>query len=1054
MAVTLAACLVFVMAFSMSSLTDKTMLTTLEPLAKTASQTVEVSVHSLSDNLFLLRDNDVLSAHPGSTPEKEAILTKAASGIEFVWIGVYDEDGKQLVGTVDAPENIHGRKLFTSIQKTGILAIDDTSVGKTGLDLVLGLPLHPPRIVDAVQEGCYLFGSYKYEVLSDVLDTINIGTNGSTFIFNNQTGSIVAHRNLEKVFNREDAATALGFGVESEAAFAAMKDGQTGAVTLRTDSGKRYMSFSPIRGTQWTLVIEASRADFMLPARVGIMTSIALTVAVLVVFTAILSVFVSRNLSIPLAAITGNAHSLAQGQFNYAIPAKIEARKDEIGQLARAFISMSASVRGVIGSLAHLAQAVKAGELETRADCSSFHGGYNLIVSSINDTLSTFCSHLDTMPSALMLFDGAQTPIYLNSSMREILQRHNLNPTEPGLLATLLSVNHRADTLVPEAGGLFYKHYRGAGVYSADIAFESGGTPFNYSISMRRVEDHFSHSAVKPTTVMGSLLPHDTGANRQSICVILIMNDITQIARAKADAEKASQAKSDFLSRMSHEMRTPMNAIIGMTSIGQASSDPERKEYCLGKIADASQHLLGVINDILDMSKIEANKFEIITEEFHLEKMVQRVVDVINFRVEEKRQHLLVELDRSVPHSIVADEQRLAQIITNLLGNAVKFTPEQGTITLKMSAQAEEDGQYRLRVEVADTGIGIAEEQQMRLFSSFEQADGSIARKFGGTGLGLAISKRIVELMNGTIWLVSQVGKGSSFIFEITAPKGHDHRSDYLTAHDWKLLRVLVVDENAQSLDVFSSLLAQYGVGVVTAQSAGQVMQVLEESRAQPFALIFVDQNLAGTGIAFVRQLTAFTGNAMPVVLVTSSDHSAIEEEARAAGVTQFLAKPVLPSPLMNVMNTCFSVLHSAPDMDAPKRAVADGKIFGGLRALVAEDVEINREIIEALLGHTGLAMDFACDGIEAVDRFTAAPSIYDIILMDVNMPEMDGYEATRRIRSSGLAEAATIPIIAMTANVFREDVDNCIAAGMNGHLGKPVDADEVVVKMREALNR
>ena len=1051
----LAACLVFVMSFFMSSLTDKTMFTTLEPLAKTASQTVETSLHSLSNTFFMLRDNDGLSDPSHSPAEKRAILTKAASGIEFVWLAIYHQDGARQEGTLGAPERISGRKLFPLILETGTLAIDDTSVGNAGLELVMGLPLSPLFLREGEKQELLLLGSYKYEVLSDVLDTINIGTSGTTFIFNNKTGEIVAHKDLEKVFNKDDVATVLGNSKDGQAAIDAMMDGQTGAMTLRTTGGKRYLSFSPIRGTHWTLAIEAARSDFMQPARVGIVASIGITCAVLVVFTILLGMFVRSIMSLPLAVITGNANSLAQGQFDFEMPAKINERNDEIGLLARAFISMSGSVRGVIASLAHLAQAVKAGKLETRADSAPFQGGYNLIVTSINDTLSTFCAHLDTMPSALMLFDGGQKPIYLNSSMREILHRHGLTPSDSNLLAILLSNGDQWDLapgqLFSEAAALFNPLHRGKGIYSAEIAMRGeNGAAFSYGISMRRVEDQASYTAAKRG--LGSFLSLEEPVAGQAVCVMFIMNDITQIAQAKADAEKASKAKSDFLSRMSHEMRTPMTAIIGMTAIGRSSPDPERKEYCLGKIADASQHLLGVINDILDMSKIEANKFEIFTDEFHFEKMVQRVVDVINFRVEEKNQRLLVEIDHQVPHAIIADEQRLAQVITNLLSNAVKFTPEQGTITLKVQAYGEESDLCRLRFEVSDTGIGISAEQQLRLFSSFEQADGSIARKFGGTGLGLAISKRIVELMKGRIWLTSTVGEGSSFFFEITAPRGHDQHNEFLSAPDWRRMRMLVVEEDEQSLGLFLALLGPHGVTVRTARSAEQALAALENTAQHPFDLVFVNQTLPGTGIVLAKQIGDRFGKDIPLVLLTSSDHSSIEASAREAGISQFLPKPVLPSALLNCMNACFAARGPAPDAKEPEHGAAERPLFQGVRVLVAEDVDINREIIQALLEHTGLVIDFASDGAMAVDKFVADPAGYDIILMDVNMPEMDGYEATRRIRASGLARAATVPIIAMTANVFREDVEHCLEAGMNGHLGKPVNAEEVIERMREML--
>jgi signal transduction histidine kinase len=408
---------------------------------------------------------------------------------------------------------------------------------------------------------------------------------------------------------------------------------------------------------------------------------------------------------------------------------------------------------------------------------------------------------------------------------------------------------------------------------------------------------------------------------------------------ALVEAEKASQAKSDFLANMSHEMRTPMNAIIGMAAIGRASPEVERKEYSLERITEAGGHLLGVINDVLDMSKIEANKFELDPTDFNFEQMVRKTVDVISFKVEEKRQHFSLRFGGDIPNRLYGDEQRLSQVITNLLSNAVKFTPDHGTVSLEaeleepaagdseapVPPEAGEGEEYRIKIRVADTGIGISAEQQARLFSSFTQADSSTSRKFGGTGLGLAISKRIVEMMGGRIWVESEPGKGSAFSFAVPLKQG-------------------------------------------TAPA--------EEAAAR-----------TGSG-------------------------------GQAEG--------------------------GPPEADD----------FRGFRILLAEDVEINQEIVLALLEPTGVSIECAENGNMAVRIFNASPDAFDIIFMDIQMPEMDGYEAARAIRASPAPKAAAVPIIAMTANVFKEDVEKCLEAGMNGHLGKPLNFDEVLKLLRIYFHR
>jgi signal transduction histidine kinase/ActR/RegA family two-component response regulator len=419
----------------------------------------------------------------------------------------------------------------------------------------------------------------------------------------------------------------------------------------------------------------------------------------------------------------------------------------------------------------------------------------------------------------------------------------------------------------------------------------------------------------KPVYKMALTLSLLGGALASVLIIVLIRVDA-----AKNKSNMESRRKSAFLANMSHEIRTPMNAIIGMLTIGKTASEIERKDYCFTKIEDAANHLLGLINDILDMSKIEANKFEISPVEFNFEEMLRQAVNVINFRIDEKHQKFTVHIDRSIPRTLIGDDQRITQVITNLLGNAVKFTPENGVISLDARLAGEENGLCTLQVSVTDTGIGISAEQQKKLFQSFEQAESSTTRKYGGTGLGLAISKRIVEMMDGTIWVESEPGKGSTFTFAIQARRGTE------------------------------------------------------------------------------------------------------------------------------VINEC-----SNPDNQQAEEAQAPeiAGIFAGRHLLLAEDVEINREIVQALLEPTQLDIDCAENGAEAVRKFTEAPLKYDMIFMDIQMPEMDGYEATQRIRALDIPAAKTIPIVAMTANVFREDIERCLDAGMNSHIGKPVNFDEVIGKLR-----
>jgi signal transduction histidine kinase/DNA-binding response OmpR family regulator len=540
---------------------------------------------------------------------------------------------------------------------------------------------------------------------------------------------------------------------------------------------------------------------------------------------------------------------------------------------------------------------------------------------------------------------------------------------------------------------------------------------------------------------------------------------------ALEQAEKASKAKSDFLANMSHEMRTPMNAIIGMTSIAKLSSDLEKKEYCLGKIEDASNHLLGVINDILDMSKIEANKFDLSPADFSFEKMLQKVVNVINFRVDEKHQNFVVHIDRKIPDWLFGDDQRLAQVITNLLSNAVKFTPEDGSISLDTTLEDEKGDECLIGISVTDSGIGISAEQQSRLFSSFEQADSSTSRKFGGTGLGLAISKRIVEMMGGSIHVESTPGNGSSFIFSVRLKKAAI-KKESLFDHsiNWGNLRVLAVDDDRGILEYFREIASGKGFFCETAFGGDAALELIEKNGS--YDIYFIDWKMPGMdGIELSRRIREKESQRSDmqnsakaksvVIMISAAEWSIIEDNAKNAGVDKFLPKPLFPSALVDCVNQCLgtdNLVDTARNSAASPTDEIDN--FEGSCILLAEDVDINREIVLSLLEPTLLSIDCAENGRRALEMFTAAPSRYNMIFMDVQMPEMDGYEATRAIRAfenkhvESPESVKRVPIIAMTANVFREDIEKCLAAGMDGHVGKPLDFEDVLSKLREYLVR
>jgi CheY-like chemotaxis protein len=502
----------------------------------------------------------------------------------------------------------------------------------------------------------------------------------------------------------------------------------------------------------------------------------------------------------------------------------------------------------------------------------------------------------------------------------------------------------------------------------------------------------------------------------------------------------------------------------------------DRKDYCLSKIEDASNHLLGIINDILDMSKIEANKFDLSPAVFEFERMLQRVVNVINFRVDERQQHFTVHIDKAIPRLLVGDDQRLAQVITNLLSNAVKFTPEQGSISLDTHFIKEENRVCTIQIEVTDTGIGISEEQQARLFHSFQQAESSTTRKFGGTGLGLAISKRIVEMMDGTIWIESEPEKGSTFAFTIQAGRGPEEKRSLLAPGvNWDNIRLMAVDDDPDIRDYFTDLSERFGIACEAVPGGEEALASIEKNG--PRDIYFVDWKMPRmNGVELAQKIRERFPENSVIIMISAMGWSTIETEAKNAGVNKFLSKPLFPSAIADIINECLGggVKKGSKNGRRGKEAKKDD--FSEFKILLAEDVEINREIVITLLEPTRIGIDCAPNGSEALRLFREKPEMYDMIFMDVQMPEMDGYEATRQIRAFEASQQTEalgssnralsfvkdetqknlrkqVPIVAMTANVFKEDIEKCLAAGMNDHIGKPLDFEEVLAKLRKYLN-
>ena len=513
-------------------------------------------------------------------------------------------------------------------------------------------------------------------------------------------------------------------------------------------------------------------------------------------------------------------------------------------------------------------------------------------------------------------------------------------------------------------------------------------------------------------------------------------------------AQEAGNAKKDFLSRMSHEIRTPMNVIVGMATIaGAYLEDKNRVKDCLAKIAFSSRHLLALINDVLDMSKIEEGKLSVNYEQFQLPELVEAIVPSMYSQAAALGSTFECVQDVTT-ETLIGDSLRVNQILFNLLSNAIKFTPAGGTVRLSIRQGPVRNNRTNLVFTVSDTGIGMSEAFMERLFSPFEQEDGSISQKYGGTGLGMAITHNLVGLLGGSIHVKSKLGQGTTFTVELPFDVP-EHAAD----SGWRLenLKVLVVDDDESTCAHASLLLRKMGIDAQWVQRGQDAVPMLLKAHEEfcDYNVCLVDWKMPDMdGVEVTRSIRRALGPDTLIVIISAYDWSEIEQEARQAGANAFIAKPLFESSLYHVLSA--AVL---PEPPAEAQACLSCVSFPGKRFLLVEDNELNKEIAVELLKATGAEIDCSVNGKEAVDRFNAAPAgYYDVIPMDVQMPVMGGYEATKLIRAGHHPDAQTVPIFAMTANAFREDEEAALASGMNGHIAKPIDVPLLYKVLSEIL--
>ena len=518
-------------------------------------------------------------------------------------------------------------------------------------------------------------------------------------------------------------------------------------------------------------------------------------------------------------------------------------------------------------------------------------------------------------------------------------------------------------------------------------------------------------------------------------------SQLNELEKAQQTALEANKAKSEFLANMSHDIRTPMNAIVGMTAIATAHMDDRKQvENCLRKITLSSKHLLGLINDVLDMSKIESGKLTLTTEQISLKEVVEGIVNIMQPQVKTKKQTFDIHVENILTENVWCDGIRLNQVLLNLLSNATKYTPEGGSIQLSLSEEKSPKGEnyVRIYIKVKDNGIGMSPEFLKRIYESYSRADGARIHKTEGAGLGMAITKYIVDAMEGTIDIQSEPDKGTEFLLMFDFEKAAAMEMD-MVLPAWNML---VVDDDELLCETAIDALKSIGIRAEWTLSGEKAIELVNEhhKKREDYQIILLDWKLPGmNGIQVAKEIRSNLGDEVPILLISAYDWSEFEAEAREAGISGFISKPLFKS-------TLYHALCQYMDVGTEHEQTLNQNIdLSGRRILLAEDNELNWEVAKELLTDLGVELDWAEDGRICLDKFQkSSEGYYDIILMDIRMPHMTGYEATKAIRGLNHPDALSSPIIAMSADAFSDDIQRCLEFGMNAHIAKPIDIVEV----------